>query len=35
MPQSRIFNDANMHFNAFRENKILAKMSECTVAKHG
>ena len=31
MPKSRIFNVANMPFNAIRENKILAKTSEFTV----
>ena len=31
MPQSRIFNVANMFFKATRENKILAKISEFTV----
>ena len=30
MPKSRIFNVANMSFNAIRENKILAKISEFT-----
>ena len=31
MPKSRIFNVAIMSFNAFRENKVLAKISEFTV----
>ena len=31
MPKSRIFNAANMPFNAIRENKILANISEFTV----
>ena len=31
MPLSRIFNVANVSFNAIRENKILAKISELTV----
>ena len=31
MLKLRIFNVANMSFNAFRENKILAKISEFTV----
>ena len=31
MPFSRIFNVANMSFNAIRKNKILAKISEFTV----
>ena len=30
MPWSRIFNVVNMSFNAIRENKILAKISEFT-----
>ena len=30
-PKLRIFNVANMPFNAIRENKILAKISEFTV----
>ena len=35
MPLSRIFNVANMSFNAIRGNKILAKISEFTVyTKH-
>ena len=33
MPKSRISNVANMYFNASRENKILAKISEFTVFK--
>ena len=33
MPQSRIPNVANMPFNAIRENKILAKISEYPVLK--
>ena len=31
MPKSRNAYVANMHFNAIRENKILAKISEFTV----
>ena len=31
MPKFQIFNGANMSFKAFRENEILAKMSEFTV----
>ena len=31
MPQARIFNYTNMTFNAIRENKILANISEFTV----
>ena len=31
MPWSRIFNVANMFFNAIPETKILAKISEFTV----
>ena len=31
MSQSQIFNVINMSFDAFRENKILAKISEFTV----
>ena len=31
MPQSQVFNIANMSLKAIRENKILAKMSEFTV----
>ena len=31
MLKSRIFYVANMSFNAIRENKILAKVSELTV----
>ena len=31
MPKSRIFYVANMSFNDFRENIILAKISEFTV----
>ena len=31
MPKSRISNVANIRFNAIRENKILAKISEFTV----
>ena len=31
MPKSQIFNIANMSFNAIRENKMLAKISEFTV----
>ena len=31
MPKLRIFNVANMSFNALRENKIIAKNSEFTV----
>ena len=27
MPKSRIFNVANMSFNAFRENNIIAKIT--------
>ena len=34
MPKSRIFTIANMSFNAIRENKILAKISEFTVLEH-
>ena len=34
MPRSRIPNVANMPFNAIRENKILAKISEFTVINH-
>ena len=34
MPFSRIFIVANMSFNAIRENKILAKISEFTVIKN-
>ena len=30
MHKSRFFNVANMSFNAIRENKILAKISEFT-----
>ena len=30
-----IFYVANMSFNAIRENKILAKISEFTVCQHG
>ena len=35
MPKAQIFNVTNTSFklNAFRENKILAKISECTVYK--
>ena len=33
MPKSQFFYIANMHFNAIRENKILAKFSEYTVFK--
>ena len=32
MPKSRIFNMENMSFDAFRENEILAKISEFTVS---
>ena len=32
MPKSQMFDVANMSFNAIRENKILAKISEFTVA---
>ena len=32
MPLLQVFHVANMSFNAFRENKILAKISEFTVA---
>ena len=32
MQNSRIYNVANMSFNVIRENKILAKISEFTVA---
>ena len=32
MPLSQNFNVANMSLNAIRENKILAKVSEFTVA---
>ena len=31
MPNSRMFNLTNMSFNAIRENKISAKISEFTV----
>ena len=31
MPKSRFLNVANMSFNAIRENKILAKISDFTV----
>ena len=31
MPQSPIFNMANITFNSIRKNKILAKKSEFTV----
>ena len=31
MPWLRFFNTENMSFNAIRENKILAKISEFTV----
>ena len=31
MPLARIFNFANMSFNAIRENKILVKISEFTL----
>ena len=31
MPNSQIFNIANMSFNAIRENKILTKISELTI----
>ena len=31
MSLSRIFNVANSSFDAFRENKVLAKISEFTV----
>ena len=31
MPQLLIFNVANMSFNAIRQNKILAKISEFTI----
>ena len=34
MPKSRIFNVANMSVNTIRENKILAKISEFTVAAY-
>ena len=33
MPKSRIFNVANMSFNAIREIKILTKISEFTVVR--
>ena len=32
MPKLLIFNMENMSFNAIRENKILAKISEFTVS---
>ena len=32
MPKLRTFNMANMSFEAFRENKILAKILEFTVS---
>ena len=35
MPQARIFNYTNMTFNAIRENKILANISEFTVTGQG
>ena len=31
MPESRVFKVANISFNAIRENKILAKISDFTV----
>ena len=34
MSNSQILNVANMSFNAIRENKILMKSSEFTVAVH-
>ena len=32
MPKSRVFNVANMSFNAFSKNKNFAKISEFTVS---
>ena len=32
---SQIFHITNMYFNAIRKNKILAKISECTVCCYG
>ena len=34
MSKSRILNVANMSFNAFRENKVIAKISKFTVYTH-
>ena len=31
MPKSQFLNVANISFNAFRENKILAKISEFSI----
>ena len=33
MPKPRTFDVANMSFNAIRENKILAKISEFTLSR--
>ena len=33
MSKTRILNVGNMYFNAFRENKIIAKITEFTVLK--
>ena len=35
MPQSRIFNVANMSFNVIGKNKILVKISKITVVLLG